>query len=143
MKKLYCIIVALVWVTICVAQTNERPSWLKVIPKSNSETFYYRVTHAEAATYEKAYAKAFAIAIMESSWKIGVVVNKKDDIETLEKNISSNINTSDMSMRIPLNKVCEYQENVKGSMDTRLYILWQVASFGNVKPEFSSFNDCR
>lgn len=142
MKKISIIFVALVWASLCVAQTNDRPKWIKELPQAHSDTYYYRVTHAEGPTYEKAYAKAFAMAIMESSWKIGVVVNKKDDVETLEKNILSNINTADMAMRIPLNKVCDYQEKVNGSMNIKLYILWQVASYGNVKPEFESFNDC-
>ncbi len=83
------------------------------------------------------------MAIMESSWKLGVAVDKKNDVESLEKDITSNINVGDMTMRLPLNKVCEYQEKVSGSMNIRLYVLWQVASYGNVPPQFEPYNDCR
>ena len=85
MKQVFLLLVALGWVAFGTAQTREKPTWLQVIPQSGNNTYYYRVTHAEGATYEKAYAKAFAMAIMESSWKLGVAVDKKNDMETLEK----------------------------------------------------------
>lgn len=143
MKKSILFLFALVWAALSVAQTSERPSWLMVMPHPENNTYYYRVTHAEGSTYEKAYARAFAMAIMESSWKLGAVVDKKNDVETLEKSITDNINVGDMTMRLPLNKVCEYQEKVSGTMNVRLYILWQVASAGNVTPRFEEYNDCR
>ncbi|MBQ9638957.1 MAG: hypothetical protein IJV22_05320 [Bacteroidales bacterium] len=126
-----------------MAQDSERPSWLLTTPTPGNSTYYYRVTHAEAPTYEKAYAKAFAMAIMESSWKLGVVVDKKDDVAALERGITASINTSDMQMRLPLNKVCEWRERSRTSAGTHLYVLWQVAVAGNIKPEFEPFSDCR
>ncbi len=143
MKQSILFLVTFVWTTLCVAQTNERPSWLHVTPHPKNNTYYYRVTHAEGPTYEKAYARAFAMAIMESSWKLGAVVDKKNDLETLEKSITNNINVGDMTMRLPLNKVCEYQEKVSGTMNIRLYILWQVAATGNIEPKFEEYNDCK
>lgn len=143
MKRIILFATVLVWAGTVLAQSGERPSWLLKTPHPGNGTYYYRVTHAEGQTYEKAYARAFAMAIMESSWKLGVAVDKKNDVESLEKDITSNINVGDMTMRLPLNKVCEYQEKVSGSMNIRLYILWQVATYGNVPPQFEPYNDCR
>lgn len=143
MKRIILIVAVLICAGIVSAQTGERPSWLLKTPQPGNGTYYYRVTHAEGQTYEKAYARAFAMAIMESSWKLGVAVDKKNDVESLEKDITSNINVGNMTMRLPLNKVCEYQEKVSGSMNIRLYILWQVATYGNVPPQFEPYNDCR
>lgn len=143
MKRILLIVAALVWASTILAQTSERPVWLNIMPLPGNDTYYYRVTHAEGQTYEKAYARAFAMAIMESSWKLGVAVDKKNDVESLEKDITSNINVGNLTMKLPLNKVCEYQEKVTGTMNIRLYILWQVAAYGNVTPKFEPYNDCR
>ena len=124
------------------AQSKTRPSWLTNLPESNNDSYYYRVTMAEDRTYEKAYAKAFAMAILESSWKIGVAVDTKADVQTLEKGVLDNINIQEKQLVLPLNKVCEYEEYPSKSMNVRLYILWQVASKGNVPPRFEPFNNC-
>lgn len=123
------------------AQTS-RPSWLLQLPEASNSSYYYRVTSAEARTYEKAYAKAFAMAILESSWKLGVTVDTKADVQTLEQGILDNIAVQQTQMVLPLNKVCEYEERPNSSMNVRLYILWQVAAEGNKKPQFEPFNKC-
>lgn len=127
-----------------VSQTySALPRWVTQLPEPSNETYYYRVTHAEANTYEKAYAKAFATAILESSWKLGVTVDTKNDIHVLEKGITENINVAETQMVLPLNKVCEYVEKPTTSRNVKIYILWQVARYGNMSPLFDDFRDCR
>ncbi len=117
------------------------PYWITNPPLSESNTFYYRVTSAEGADRDAAYARAFAKAILESSWKIGVKV-EKTDMNLLEKDIERSINLVSPNMTLPLNKVCEYVEDVHTSSKVRIYILWQVAQYGNIEPNFEDFNKC-
>lgn len=142
-QKLFLLVVFVGLFSYAWGQSNEKPYWIYNLPQAKSGNYYYRVTYAEGRTYDKAYAKAFARAILESSWKLGVKVNTKDDIQTLENNITENVDVKETSMNLPMNKVCEYIEEDKSSMDIRVYILWQVAKYANVPPEFDSFNKCK
>ena len=116
------------------------PYWVKKLPKSSEKTYYYRVTKAEGKTYEEAYARAFSMAILESSWKLGVTVDPTASEQTIEQPITSSINIQNDVLVLPLNKVCEYE--TKAGNRVTLYILWQVARFGNVDPKFEDFTEC-
>lgn len=137
------IIAIMVLLTPTFAWALGEPSWLKHLPKSSNDTYYYRVTKAEAQTYDEAYSKAFSMAILESQWKIGVKVNKSDDIQTIEETLNSNLTLQSSNMKLPLNKVCEFEKASPNiSNGVVLYILWQVARYGNVKAEFDDYLDC-
>lgn len=118
------------------------PAWINRVPSSNSETFYYRVTQAEGKDYNEAYTKAFAMAVLESQWKLGVRVHKNDNFEEIQNNISNSINVEIKNMNLPINKVCEYEKNMGSSNKIRLYVLWQVARYGNEEPNFEEFTNC-
>lgn len=120
---------------------SQRPQWILQKP-TEAENYYYRVTMAEAKTYKDAYAEAFAMAILESSWRLGVAVSKTDDLSAIKDNVLENIDVKSRNMILPMNKVCEYEEIVPSSSKIRLYILWQVAKYGNKDPEFEEFYDC-
>lgn len=124
------------------AQTN-MPSWVNTLPKPENETYYYRVTHAEESTYEKAYVRAFSMAILESSWKIGLPVDAKNDLATIEDGVKDNISIRSHQSNIAINKVCEYQTKSITSNKVILYVLWQVASAGNIEPQFEDYNNCK
>ena len=142
MKKLHVIFVLAYWALAANAQYVQ-PYWVTKPPQAGEDAkYYYRVTSAEGKDYEKAYVKAFAMAILESSWKMGVPVNTKDDLATIEQGLTENINVAPSSMTIPINKVCEYREKVAENRNDRLYVLWQVARYGNTPPDFDDFNDC-
>lgn len=142
MKKLLFLIIMISWAFSSFAQLPKMPSWVNNRPVPSNDTFYYRVTKGEGAIYDKAYANAFAKAILESSWKLGVEVKNSDDLKTLEDGIYDNITLNEKQMNLPMNKVCEYVEPLKGKTGVQMYILWQVASYGNVKPIFDDFNSC-
>lgn len=119
------------------------PFWVKHLPKSNNDTYYYRVTKAEAQTYEEAYTKAFSMAILECQWRLGVKVSKSEDIQTIEQTITSELNLRSSNMNLSLNKVCEYETASPNiSNGVVLYVLWQVARYGNIKVEFDEFTEC-
>lgn len=122
------------------------PYWVKNPPKDSiSKHYYYRVTMAEEPTYEKAYANAFAKAAMEAKWRLGVRINFSDDIQALENSVTEGVNVSEKSINIPINKVCDYWEvehSMKGDY-VRLYVLWQVAKYGNQDPNFEEYTKCQ
>lgn len=143
MKIRIVIITIMVLLSPTITWAIGEPVWLKHLPKPNNDTYYYRVTKAEGQTYEEAYTKAFSMAILESQWKIGVKVNKSDNLQTIEETITSDLNLQSSNMILPLNKVCEYEKaspNIANGVV--LYILWQVARYGNVKTEFEDYLDC-
>lgn len=142
MRKLFFLVFMISWACSSYAQLTKMPSWVNTKPVPSNETFYYRVTRGEGANYDKAYANAFAKAILESSWKLGVEVKNNDDLKTLEDGIYDNITLNERQMNLSMNKVCEYVEPLKGKTGLQMYILWQVASYGNVKPIFDDFNNC-
>lgn len=126
------------WV-YCNAQSM--PTWVYHLPKANNNTYYYRVTIGEGENYNSAYANAFAKAILESSWKLGVQVTTSDDIKTIEQGIKDNISVREVESKISINKVCEYIEQ-KSSRKTFVYCLWQIG-----KPQclvmFEDFENCK
>ena len=124
------------------AQDN-MPYWVNSVPKPENETYYFRVTHAEEETYEKAYVRAFSMAILESSWKMGLPVDAKNDLSAIEKGVEGNLSIRGHQSNIALNKVCEFQTKSITSNNVVLYVLWQVAAAGNIEPRFGEFNKCR
>ena len=143
MKTRFIIITMIALLSPTFAWALGEPSWVKHLPKPNNYTYYYRVTKAEGKTYEDAYTKAFSMAILESQWKLGVKVNKSDNVQTIEETITSDLSLRSSNMNLPLNKVCEYEKASSNiSNGVVLYILWQVARYGNVKVEFEEYLNC-
>lgn len=144
MKRIIILIISMVWGLTMSSQTiGSKPTWLKHLPKAPRRAmYYYRVTSAEAKTYEEAYSKAFAIAVYESRWKLGVAVDLNMGVDEHEKEIRNSISIEPSQIRIPLNKVCEFQENSPVNMNIRVHILWQIAKYGNVDPDFDDFTNC-
>lgn len=124
------------------AQENP-PYWVNQLPKPENGTYYFRVTHAEELTYEKAYVQAFSMAILESSWKMGLPVDAKNDLATIVKGVENNISIRSHQSHIAINKVCEWQTKNITSNKIVLYVLWQVASSGNIEADFGYFEKCK
>lgn len=144
-KNLYicCIFLLFVCSTI-MAQTGEAPSWVTKIPTPQSKgNFYYRVTMGEGQTYDKAYANAFAKALLEAAWKHGVRVNTQNDMAALENSITESISIENHTMELPMNKVCDYWEQLYSPNRIRLYVLWQVANDALKDPKFEDYTNCQ
>lgn len=131
------------WALALSAQSNHRPSWIKNPPKPKKGNFYYRVTVAEGKNYENAYTKAFAMAIYESYSRLeGIAVSLNSSEDDIERGVTESISTVPGQMRLPINKVCEYEESRTSSMGIKLFVLWQVANDALVDPQFEDFNKC-
>ncbi len=140
-----------VWLTLFVlisntvaAQIGDVPSWVTTIPTPQTKgNFYYRVTMGEGQTYDKAYANAFAKALLEAAWKHGVRVNTQNDMAALENSITESINVENHTMELPMNKVCDYWEQLYSPNRIRLYVLWQIADDALKDPKFEVYTKCQ
>ena len=142
-RPLLVLLMVFGWALALSAQTSHRPSWIKSPPKPKKGNFYYRVTVAEGADYEKAYTKAFAMAVYESYSRLeGIAVSINSSEDEIEKSIGESITTVSGQMRLPINKVYEFEERRTSAMGVKLYVLWQVANNALEDPLFEDFNKC-
>ena len=119
-----------------VAEAQTLPKWV-YSPPARSETYYYRVSHGIGLTEEEAEARAFATAIMESAFAMGVPVDIKQ-LEQMDR--ESMLVTASRYVKIPINKVCSYSEALITRRGYRVYVLCQVANDARVIPKFKTFN---
>lgn len=117
------------------------PKWVQHIPTSPSKTYYYHVTYGEDNTYDKAYTKAFARAIYENACKRGITVDIDMSLEAIEQNVQQQVNVDSRTMKLFLNKACEYWR-VDAHGKIRLYILWQIGKNGKTDPDFEPYDAC-
>lgn len=118
----------------CMGQNM--PQWIQS-PPCKTETYYYRVSQGVGLTEEAALKKAFALAIVESAFAIGVFV----DISQLEKMDGDSLMIeASKFVRIPINKVCQYTEELITRRGYRVYVLCQVANDVHILPDFKTFN---
>ena len=119
-----------------VAQAQTLPAWVNM-PPARSNTYYYRVAQGVGVTEEEAESRAFATAIMESAFAMGVPV----DLKKLQHiNGDSLLVTASRYVKIPVNKVCSHVEPLITRRGFRVYVLCQVANDARVMPQFKSFN---
>ncbi len=145
--RLFSFFIFLCLILTANAQTGRvLPYWVTQLPSAGADkNYYYRVTMAEDVSYDKAYANAFAKAVMEAKWRMGVEVHFQDDVKSLENSVTEGVNVNQDFISIPMNKVCDYWEANHTPMGDliRLYVLWQVAKFGNKEPQFEEFTKCQ
>jgi hypothetical protein len=102
-----------------------------------TETYYYRIAQATAKTEEIALKKAFAMAIYESAFAVGMPVDMKKlehiDDDTTFIMVSKYVN-------IPINVVCRYVEELFSPRGYRAYLLCQVANMAGTIPKYKTFN---
>lgn len=133
-------LIALAYVLVLSAYAGV-PPWVYSLPASGNNTYDYKVTQGEAKTYDEAYSKALARAILETSWKVsGVTVKVNDDLGKVEQDISQTLETISKEVRLLINKACEYSDRPPGSMQVRVYILWQVPKDSRTIPSFEPYN---
>lgn len=135
MKRYLCLI-CLLGSLIFSCMGQNRPQWIQSPPRK-AETYYYRVSSGVGLTEEAALKKALALAIVESSFAIGVSV----DINQLEKMDGNDLMIeASKYVKIPINKVCQYTEELVTRRGYRVYVLCQVANNVHVIPDFKTFN---
>ncbi|MDR0414249.1 MAG: hypothetical protein LBH84_02380 [Prevotellaceae bacterium] len=133
--KRFTLMLALTGGLLTAAAAATAPEWMYVTPRK-TDTYYYRVAQSVAATQEEALKKAFAMAIYESAFAVGVAV----DMQTLEKMSADSAFVSlSKFVSIPINLVCRFVEEL-APRGYRAYVLCQVATDPKVKPAYKTFN---
>lgn len=117
------------------------PKWVRHLPQTSSDVYYYRVTFGEGMNYDKAYARAFARAIYENACKRGITVDIDMTMEDIEKDVEKQVSVDNRTMKLFINKACEYWEEDSNGM-VRLYVLWQIGHNGKKDPVFEPYNAC-
>lgn len=132
------ILISLLWVlcALSVCGQGTMPAWIQSPPAKTAD-YYYRVSQGTGLTEEAATKKAFAMAILESAFAIGIPV----DIQKMEQlEGDSLLVEASRYVKIPINKVCQYTRELTTRRGYRVYILCQVANNVHAKPQFKSFN---
>lgn len=133
--KSYLLLFILVGISLPVCGQGF-PQWVQQLPTGTS-TYYYRVSTGIGLTEEIASKQAWAVAIMESAFAMGIPI----DIHKLESMRGDSLLVeASHFVRIPINKVCSYVEPLVTRRGVKVYILCQVARDATTKPQFKSFN---
>lgn len=135
MKPFFLFIISLMC-TLAVYGQGAIPAWIQQ-PPAKTATYYYRVSQATGLTEEAATKKAFAMAILESAFAIGIPVNlqKMEQLESDKLLVEAN-----RYVKIPINKVCQHVMELTTRRGYRVFILCQVANNVHEKPIFKTFN---
>ena len=143
-STLHCIFVlALLFSSLTVSAQRgvPEPRWTRHLPTSPSKSYYFRVTYGEGMNYDAAYTKAFAKAIYENACKRGITVDVNMSMDDIEKDVEQQVNVDQRSMKLFINKACEYwEEDTKGVI--KLYVLWQIGQNGKADPNFEPYEAC-
>jgi hypothetical protein len=113
-----------------------RPAWVDEIPPK-TETYYYRVAQATAATEDKAYTKAVINAICASAFAVDFPVDMQLLLKMQE---DSALVALSQFVNIPINVACQHTEKQISAAGYKVYVLCQVASDANVRPRYNTFN---
>ncbi len=144
MRSVFLSFFLLCALSLSAQSSSAKPQWIDELPSAEDKNFYYRVTYAEAEDVNTAYSHAFAMAILEGSWRIGVDAKTESDLQALQGYVADNIAVAKQNTRLKLNKVCSWynEATAQSSGKVKLYVLWQVARYVNKDPEFEDFTQC-
>lgn len=115
------------------------PDWFFSAPKPENATYMYVVEHGEGATKREAINLALARVFQSTANHIGSIVSTADITKAINEGTSYEVLAQ--SMRIPINKVCEFPKQNKDDSWT-VYILCQVAKNAYVSPDFEPCIHC-
>lgn len=126
--------------SLIAQQGFTEPRWVKHKPTSPSKDYYYRITQGEGKTYDQAYSDAFAKAIYENTAKRGVSVRMNASASDVEAEIAKQVQVSDKSIKMYINKACEYW--YKDETVIRIFVLWQIGNDFSHDVKFDEYDDC-
>lgn len=132
----------LTFVLICLVSASfaqEKPGWIYNKPQPINSSYLYVVESATGETEIAARNQAFARILQSTAMRLGQPVNSDEINRAVQSGKTFDVISSQYN--IPINKVCEYKEKIKGNY--RVYILCQVAKAGNMIVDFDyDFNGC-
>ena len=115
------------------------PDWVIQTPIASNQTFRYVVESGEGTTERDAENMALARVYQNVANATAQPISSAEINQALQT--GSTFEVIEKKMRIPMIKLCTFP--FRQNNDTyKVFVLYQVASAGNVTPMFDSYNDC-
>ena len=134
-KLLFLLLLAVSQVAICA---QEVPQWIQKKPKPANDTYLYVVERGVGATEMEARNRAMGLVYRSTIERLALPINLASINEVI--NNGSNYGDNAEVMNIPVNKVCEYIQ--QEATQYAVYVLCQVAQYGNREAQFTAFTQC-
>lgn len=131
MKRIIFITLVMMTSVCVIGQRRQiRPDWMFEKPAGNS-TYEYVIEHGVGATEKDAYDEAVTRVREYFIRKFGEsIYNTNNGVKVIED-----------TYNIPIKKACEYTER-QSDGTYYVYVLFQVAVRGNIKPLFEDYRQC-
>ena len=134
-KLLFLLLLAISQVAICA---QEVPQWVQKKPKPANDTYLYVVERGVGATEMEARNRAMGLVYRSTIERLSLGI----DLSSINNAIANGSNYGDSSeaMNVPVNKVCELIQQEANQY--AVYVLCQVARYGNIQVSFTDFTHC-
>lgn len=136
MKKiLFLLLLAMSQMVICA---QDVPQWVQKKPKPANDTYLYVVERGVGATEMEARNRAMGLVFRSTIERLSLGI----DLSSINNAIANGSNYGDSSeaMNVPVNKVCEFIQQEANQY--AVYVLCQVARYGNIQVSFTDFTHC-
>ncbi len=133
--SLFLLMVFLSQVTLLA---QEVPEWVQKKPEPANDTYLYVVERGVGATEMEARNRAMGLVYRSTIERLALPIN----VASINNAISSGSTYGENAkmMNVPVNKVCEYIQ--PESKQYAVYVLCQVARYGNIRVQFTEFTHC-
>ena len=134
-KLLFLLLLAMSQVAICA---QEAPQWVQKKPKPANDTYLYVVERGVGATEMEARNRAMGLVYRSTIERLSLGI----DLSSINNAIANGSNYGETSeaMNVPVNKVCEFIQQETNQY--AVYVLCQVARYGNIQVLFTDFTHC-
>lgn len=136
MKRIFLLFLLYTSISSLCAQTI--PRWVMTTPMPDNETYLYVVERGIGYTEMEARNRAMGLVYRNTIERLSLAI----DLSSINSAIANGSNYGETSeaMNVPVNKVCEHVQ--REGNQYMVYVLCQVARYGNVSAQFSYFADC-
>ncbi len=123
-----------------VTAEGKVPKWVSKKPTAENDTYRYVVESATGNTETAAMNKAMGLVFQNAISSLGLPISSTQIETAIRSGAFESVGTE---FKIPVNKVCNYTENLSGG-GVRVYVLCQVAVKSDrvQQVRFTEFRDC-
>ena len=134
-KLLFLLLLAMSKMVICA---QDVPQWVQKKPRPANDTYLYVVERGVGATEMEARNRAMGLVYRSTIERLSLGI----DLSSINNAIANGSNYGDSSeaMNVPVNKVCEFIQQEANQY--AVYVLCQVARYGNIEVLFTDFTHC-
>lgn len=134
-KLLFLLLLAMSQMVICA---QDVPQWVQKKPRPANDTYLYVVERGVGATEMEARNRAMGLVYRSTIERLSLGI----DLSSINNVIANGSNYGDSSeaMNVPVNKVCEFIQQEANQY--AVYVLCQVARYGNIQVSFTDFTHC-